>query len=343
MKVGYTLTQFLLSLLSIVMIIAIGELGIRVSLPFLDHDFDPGTREAAWEKIHKKIRRGRSVSVLFLGDSTVRNAIVPDVFERMTGRSALNLGMVGDYGTYGNFVALQAYLDYHSAPEAVIFWHTLDVWNRLPMTHLQDYTRCQLSPVLDRQILTYRLARTTWREIPWWPVHQLESLYRIVAFCSAAYRYRPLVKDKIESYLALDPVASIELPVSERTPERNLALQEEAIRNTAPGISAENVYWLLQLRELAARNGIKLILARSPINENAVAHPETRAHLAVLNRALDTYFALAPDILQLMHKNPVFPAELFVSGDKDHANSHGAPKMTQFYARALMKAMELRQ
>ena len=90
MKVGYTLTQFLLSLLSIVMIIAIGELGIRVSLPFLDHDFDPGTREAAWEKIHKKIRRGRSVSVLFLGDSTVRNAIVPDVFERMTGRSALN-------------------------------------------------------------------------------------------------------------------------------------------------------------------------------------------------------------------------------------------------------------
>ena len=112
------------------------------------------------------------------------------------------------------------------------------------------------------------------------------------------------------------------------------------MQQVPPGISPENIFWLLQLRELAVRNDIRLLLARSPLNERAVTELETREHLDLLNRSIDSYFALAPEFQILMRENPFFESDLFVPGDKDHANTSGAAKMTRYYAEAIRQALE---
>ncbi len=66
--------------------------------------------------------------ILFLGDSTVNAAIDDDLFYQTNHRwHSLNLGLVGDLVTYGDYWALTKYLRKMPPPKAIVIWHTVDV------------------------------------------------------------------------------------------------------------------------------------------------------------------------------------------------------------------------
>jgi hypothetical protein len=58
--------------------------------------------------------------VVFVGDSTCRSGLDPQLFEKLSGLKAYNLGSSGSLTIWGQFTTLTAYLDHHPAPRVVV-------------------------------------------------------------------------------------------------------------------------------------------------------------------------------------------------------------------------------
>jgi hypothetical protein len=90
-------------------------------LRFLEPRRAPTPEEAATiYPIEYALRTSDANDVIFLGDSACRHDIDPVAFEKLTGLSAYNLGMLGMTGPQADVITLKAYLTKHPAPRLVV-------------------------------------------------------------------------------------------------------------------------------------------------------------------------------------------------------------------------------
>jgi len=59
-------------------------------------------------------------AVIFVGDSTCRCGVDPIAFQRLSGMTAFNLGLIGPVGPMGFFITAKAYLLKHPAPRILV-------------------------------------------------------------------------------------------------------------------------------------------------------------------------------------------------------------------------------
>jgi hypothetical protein len=79
-----------------------------------------------------KIMQGldNPVDLLILGDSSGNQGVDPDVVKNRTGMSAVNLCTIGGTIALNDAYILDAYIEQHGAPKAVVVVHGYDVWSR---------------------------------------------------------------------------------------------------------------------------------------------------------------------------------------------------------------------
>ncbi|MBF0310441.1 MAG: hypothetical protein HQL56_13020 [Magnetococcales bacterium] len=76
-----------------------------------------------------KIRQAQRVDIVFLGDSSLGNAIDAAHFTRLSGRDTLNLALTGSFGYAGSLNLLRQVLARHE-PKVVVLLHTVDMMSR---------------------------------------------------------------------------------------------------------------------------------------------------------------------------------------------------------------------
>lgn len=70
------------------------------------------------------------VDWLVLGDSSGSQAFDPQVLHDTTGKTAINLGTIGNFGLSDDLWMLEEYIDRFGPPERVVLIHVYDVWHR---------------------------------------------------------------------------------------------------------------------------------------------------------------------------------------------------------------------
>jgi len=277
-----------------------------------------------------------SADILFLGDSTVEAGIDAELFTQISGKRALNLGLVGDLITYGDYWMLGQYLKTHPAPKSIVVWHTVDVWPRPLNQALFGFTR----PSAEDQALAFRFSVSHLRLAPGlihWPVKILSQnlqgfLYRL----SDVFRLRIWIRNALsERMQAMDIQGLIEtLPA----PESRLANRvTRQIRDTGDldlSLSQESRDWFDLLVKRAEAHGIVVYLARSPLHERLASDEGIAKSLAAQNKELDNMVSRYPAVVPLATSNLVFP-DAYCHDDKDHLNSKGRSWLTRYYAHHL--------
>src|SRR6185503_4361125 len=119
----------LLPSLALMALVGAGECGISARAGRQQPTL--GSRETIWLERTRELRaQAAPVDVVFLGDSTVERAIDDQLVGEESGLTALNLGLTGDLGTYGDYAILKRYLRRLPPPRALVVWHAVDVWGR---------------------------------------------------------------------------------------------------------------------------------------------------------------------------------------------------------------------
>lgn len=75
-------------------------------------------------------KQSEPIDWLILGDSAVSQGFDPSLFNESTGKNAINLGTIGNFGLTDDQWMLEEYLSRHDPPEAVVLVHVYDVWHR---------------------------------------------------------------------------------------------------------------------------------------------------------------------------------------------------------------------
>ncbi|MDQ1284095.1 MAG: hypothetical protein QG620_443 [Patescibacteria group bacterium] len=77
-----------------------------------------------------KIKQTKQISTLFVGDSSLGNAIDSDEFSRLSSQSSINCALTGLYGYEGSYNILKIAHKYHPEIENVVIMQTLDMQTR---------------------------------------------------------------------------------------------------------------------------------------------------------------------------------------------------------------------
>jgi hypothetical protein len=262
---------------------------------------------------------------LFLGDSTVERAIDAEIFERRSGLTALNLGLTGNLGTYGDYAILKRYLSRLRPPRAVVVWHAIDVWGRDPEPQLLAFTQPDVRDTLAacRQVLRHWSGP---KALAAAPVEAASLVVQNGLMRLPSYRYRAALK-RAAGLSAGQPAVALGTVL----PRRVIAEQIEQLRGVAFGVSPQSRFWFGEMVDLAVRHGAAVLAARSPLHEDFRGHPTSQAFVEESNRALDRLYASYPGVAQINRDNPVFRADQGY-GDKDHVADGGREYLSAYYA-----------
>jgi hypothetical protein len=291
-------------------------------------------REAIWLKRTRQMDlRTKPAEVVFLGDSTVERAIDDQLFEQRSRLAALNLGLTGDLGTYGDYAILDRYLKRFPPPRAVVVWHTIDVWGRDVDPQLFAFTEPGARDLARAVRLTLGHPRTLKASVSS-PIDAgnllLESLFMRVP----SYRYRSALKTRLGLRFA-DPAEQL----GQTLPRRVLDEEIRQLQGASFSVSPPSRRWFAALVELAQSRGIVVLAARSPLNAAFRTHPVVRPFVDESNRELTQLFASLPGVVQLNDDNPTFTAEQGY-GDKDHVARGGQEYLSDYYARLVSQELE---
>lgn len=299
-----------------------------------------GTTESVVLRKEKAIQlRERPVDVLFIGDSTVDSAIDERVFERISGLSCMNLGLAGDFGTYGDMFMLKSYLAKFPPPRAVVVWHTVDVWQRSLKYPSFAFT---LPDWRDQVVALKSLGRNvTWdQNIIHWPLKTVtQVLLGGLYYVSPGYRYKVWMKAVLNHYFpGIVPLSVVNnLPVIDGAVEGRLPRQLREVQGLPVKISGDVRYWFGRFLETAEANRIPVYVSRSPIHETAMENPDIRLFLDRQNADLHEFFK-ANDLPELRRENIVFAPDLS-NQDKDHVNEKGRVFVTAIYAEDMRRKL----
>lgn len=269
------------------------------------------------------------VDDVFVGDSSCNQAIAPRVWQDATGRMALNLCTIGDFGLVDDVWLLEAYLAHHSAPQRVVVQHVYDVWRR-------------------------PLARTLVAEVPrrwgFWsggalPVElSLDELRQV-----ALLRYVPVFgkRESIQMALTrvvrarrpgvlLEPPFELErdgfMPWAEAAParvRRDAERHRAAMQEHPPSLSADNQRALRALNELAQRYRFEVTIVPSPVFDGLAAEPAYRRYFEAQLDLVAQAVAGLPQV-KLQRPQRTFAAEQMEN--VDHVVGDAAADFTAWLA-----------
>lgn len=101
--------------------------------------FNPQTYQRLYRYQLEKLERAPACSTVFIGDSSLGNAIDAEEYTRLSGRPALNLALTGLYGYAGSYNMLKAAHRQHSELRTVVLMQTVDMLTR--GTSMKGYVR----------------------------------------------------------------------------------------------------------------------------------------------------------------------------------------------------------
>jgi hypothetical protein len=290
-----------------------------------------GTREAIWAQREREIARsGDSAGILFLGDSTVKNAIDPDLFYRLTQIKAMNLGLTGNLVAYGDYAVLKKYLNDHKPPQAIVVWHAIDVWPRPLDMQLFAFTNPEWGDTQAalKNALTHVSSPTDYLK---WPVEYMAQIVRNQLMKIPSYRNRLEIRKETDRYLPvllhLDGGGGPPMP----DPDVTLKNQLRSVVRMAFYISPDMVFWFEKLVRLANDNHIRIFGAHAPIHEMFLDKDSAEKKLALINDEVNRFYDRYPEIGKLNTRSPVFLKE-HSHGDKDHVSEAGRTHLTRYYA-----------
>jgi hypothetical protein len=284
------------------------------------------SREAIWlQRVRQIETRTAPADVVFLGDSTVESAIDDALFGSQTGLAALNLGLTGDLGTYGDYAVLSRYLERFPAPRAVVVWHAIDVWGRDLDPQLFAFTHPGPRDTLRGMGNVLRRPRTFKARVAS-PIDATGLVVQNLLMRVPSYRYRGWLKTRgvAAGVHTADGLAA-------NVPHRRLSDQIRLLRGATFQISSDSRFWFHALVDLARRHGCVLLAARAPLHEAFHGSRDVRPFVEQSNQFLDGFLASYTDVVQINNTNPTFTAEQGYD-DKDHVASAGRAYLTHYYA-----------
>jgi len=118
------------------------------------YGYQHGWMDFAFIKLYQyqlsKIESDARPDIVFVGDSSLGNAIDADEFQRLSGKHVQNLALTGAYGYAGTFNMIRRVTQANN-PELVIIMHTPDIFTR---------------PIAYDGYLHTALSLKDWRDIP---------------------------------------------------------------------------------------------------------------------------------------------------------------------------------
>lgn len=314
----------------IIFIICLSEFCIARWREYSEFKFS-GTREAIWIQRDLEINQLKEpVDIVFLGDSTVKNAIDPELFYQLTGVKAMNLGLTGNLVSYGDYAILKKYLKNHRPPKVIVVWHAIDVWPRNLDMQLFAFTNPDFkdTQLALKNALTSVASPTEYLK---GPVEYLAQLFRNQLMKIPSYRHRFQIRKETDEYIPVFLDMDRENIIQKVDPDKNLKNQIRSVVNMDFHISSDMAYWFGKLISLANDNHIQIFGAHAPIHEIFMGNDSAKKKIAFINDNVNRFFDKHPDIKKLNTASPVFLNE-HASGDKDHVSESGKMYLTRYYA-----------
>ncbi|HRH93052.1 MAG TPA: hypothetical protein PKV72_00805 [Candidatus Peribacteria bacterium] len=267
--------------------------------------------------------------VLFLGDSTAGNDVIPKVFTQVTGLSAYSMHTNSNVSPVANVYLLDAYLRRHPAPKMVILVQTLYGWS-IPQHH----------DVLLEHFMNPWLAWDLWRN---GLLSANDTAEGMVSWWLPSLRHRRHIQrlrensDLLAGLLGSGEGQFVDPELGHIPVTRNIALMgayqgeidgdrkllSGAVLKPDAGLSAEALLMARRLCAIARDNGIQAAIVIPPLPAPAMSETGTLNGLTAMQART---VRETSDGCRMM-STLALPPELF--GDGVHLNETGAELLTR--------------
>jgi len=122
-----TTKTILQTILTTLILVLLTNIAIALLLPSIQPNRGYWLIQQKWNWI---LNTNENVDMLILGDSSGNQGFIPEIYSKITGRSAYNACTIGDMTLSNDAWMLDEYLKRHLAPKQVLILHTFDAWNR---------------------------------------------------------------------------------------------------------------------------------------------------------------------------------------------------------------------
>jgi len=312
-----------------ILLFTVGNLAFYITTKDVEFNTKASTKESIWDIQKAKIDKLKTpVDVIFLGDSTVREAILETEFTEKTGLRTLNLGLTGDMITYGNFKIYDYYREKFPAPKYVFYWHTLDVWYRGLKPYLFFYMNNNTSDFWD-----FLKSKVSFRKLR---LKQLKYSIDIPRYIlkNLSFQYVPLYRNKLFFTGKIKQYTDPSLNINKKSQKVHITKKPLTVhdvnhyKNFKIKPSSDTIFWLNKLKESASDT--RLIALGSPLHKVFFTDKELNdQRLKNINIVKNIN-----DDLNIPFVNPGnhLLDDEHTNSDKDHANDIGKLYITNEYA-----------
>jgi hypothetical protein len=235
------------------------------------------------------------VDWLILGDSSANQGVIPAVILEETGKTAVNLGTVGNMTAIGDLWMLEEYIARHGPPEKVVIIHVYDMWHRrffedlvshvpLPWGFWERYS-------LSNQVITDDLHPVIFQE-RYLPLYsQTRTLQDIL------FRWLTRLDNPFDNGFAV--TESGYFPAYDPKPDSVLLGLEDNIRfvdENAFSLSEINRAAVSEIVRHADELGFDLYFVNSPLHEDLSRYPDFQIYLNDLFTSLEEVAQGSPNV-----------------------------------------------
>lgn len=268
------------------------------------------------------------VDLLFVGDSSCNQGIIPTRVTAITGQTALNLCTIGSATVADDAWMLDYYIEHVGVPGAVVMVHTWDTLRR-------DNT------LLRRMLWTISSGPDAWEgRAPALELGPSSWLLARIGRWVPIYTQNISLRESLSHPLDAPTIEFLEhgfMPMydaPERAAERDIEKHLALVREEPFEASSWSQSGLDALVALAVENGIPLRFVMAPVHEELSSHEEFSEYIAGYRALLAGVAAEAEDV-ELLTESP-----MAISGDLlekvDHVTLEGAEIYTDFVAQLLL-------
>lgn len=325
-------------------------LGSSLLLPIKVDNLEPSANknEARWYEQLEKIEHNaqNDIDVIFLGSSSMYNAIDEELVEKITGRKSLNLALFGDFGVYGDYQLLKRWLRTSaSIPKAVVIWHSFDVWSR-PLEQREIILTSddvkEISIFYWKRANAAPFSRSSLHFPVVWAATALKALLQNNIFL---FRNNNAYQKKITSYFGFLGVYSEPINRTKNITNDLFAnywqQQRQVLIDYAFNPSYANTYWFTKLLELVGENKIELLVSRAPLNERVLNDTDMVKSINRYNLELTKYLlSFGEHKVQILNEQQIIFREE-MGRDINHVNRIGRQHVTNQISHQLLKRENL--
>jgi hypothetical protein len=266
-----------------------------------------GTLAATFNDLYQyqlgKIRAAGELDTVFVGDSSLGNAIDARRWRELSGRPALNLSLTGAYGYAGSLNMLRRILA-KGRPRQVVIFHTVDM--------------------LTRAVEHDGYLRSTTRLLPFGEVPPRVMLEVYVNLDTALGVLRRVLWPG-EAGTGIDP----EHDAVQQAPATDPEQRYQGYRLETRTLNPQKLHYLRRLAALCAAKQLDCVYVHGPVVESACRGSST--YFDAANRLIDSTG------LNRARETPLCMPYADVGDAPDHARPERRPYYTQRYFELLAK------